>query len=244
MKKVLCLVLAAICLVSMVACSDNGAQQPAATSAPAANAPATGNNQPADNTQPSDSSATVPSTGNYTYKTSADNRVYTEGEFDKSLIQYPVLITSFGQSADVSMLDALFKKLDNKVDYTFDALASADVIANYKTVIIAGGMSSKGLGAAGISEETEFARANAIIEEINKNNTLVIFAHLGGSSRRGAKSDEFSDMVMNVASYLLVVEEGNEQDSKFSNFAINNNLPYSLVFTIADCLKPLNTLFN
>ena len=49
-------------------------------------------------------------------KTSAENRVYSEGEFDYTTLETPVLLTSFGQSADVSMLNALFKKLDEEVD--------------------------------------------------------------------------------------------------------------------------------
>ena len=176
-------------------------------------------------------------------KTSESNRVYTEGTYDFTTLQTPVLITSFGQSADVSMLNALFKKLTNKVDYTFAPLATAADIANYKTVIIAAGMSSKGLGAAGISEESEFSRAAEIVQAVKDNSTTVIFAHLGGSSRRGAKSDQFADLVLGISSYLLFVESGDLTDHKFSNYATNNNLPYTTVFTIVDALKPLNEMF-
>lgn len=50
--------------------------------------------------------------------------VTENGTFTKDQVSAPVLITSFGQSADVSMLDALMKKVG--AEYTFDATASAE----------------------------------------------------------------------------------------------------------------------
>jgi hypothetical protein len=80
----------------------------------------------------------------YTFRTSKENRVVTEnGEFTRDMVAEPVLITSIGQSADVSMLDALMKKVG--ATYTFNATAAADEVAKYKTVIIAAGASGKGL---------------------------------------------------------------------------------------------------
>lgn len=74
----------------------------------------------------------------YTFRTSKENRVVTEnGEFTRDMVAEPVLITSIGQSADVSMLDALMKKVG--ATYTFNATAPADEVAKYKTVIIASG---------------------------------------------------------------------------------------------------------
>ena len=61
--------------------------------------------------------------------------VTENGTFTKDQVSAPVLITSFGQSADVSMLDALMKKVG--AEYTFDATASAEDAAGYKTIIIA-----------------------------------------------------------------------------------------------------------
>lgn len=117
----------------------------------------------------------------YTFRTSESNRVVTEnGTFTKDQVSAPVLITSFGQSADVSMLDALMKKVG--AEYTFDATASAEDAAGYKTIIIASGASSKGLGAAGISQEDEIARAEAIAQTAKDNDITVIVAHMGGAA--------------------------------------------------------------
>lgn len=199
------------------------------------------------NTQQPSSSASAGSSSaanesGYTFRTSADNKVVTEnGTFTKDNVTTPVLVTSLGQSADVSMLDALMKKVG--ADYTFNATASADEVAGYKTVIIACGASSKGLGAAGISQEDELARAQAIIDTASSNGITVIAAHLGGAARRGALSDQFNDMALSCASYVLVVEEGNN-DGKFTDAAADKGIPITLLNSIADAMTPLTELFG
>jgi dihydropteroate synthase len=177
----------------------------------------------------------------YTFRTSKENRVVTEnGEFTRDMVAEPVLITSIGQSADVSMLDALMKKVG--ATYTFNATAPADEVAKYKTVIIASGASGKGLGAAGISEEDEIARAEALLKAVEENEITVILAHIGGTNRRGALSDRFSDMVLEQAKYIVVVEEGND-DGKFTDYAAENEIPITLLATIADAMTVLKDLF-
>lgn len=184
----------------------------------------------------------APAEGDYTWRTSADNKVVTEnGTFTKDNIAGDVLITSIGQSADVSMLDALMKKVG--ANYTFNATASADEVGNYGTLILACGASSKGLGAAGISQEDELARAQAIVDTCKDKGIVVIAAHLGGSARRGALSDQFNDMALTCANYIIVVEEGND-DGKFTDAAVDKGIPVTLVNSIADTLTPLTDLFG
>lgn len=186
--------------------------------------------------------ATEPAEGDYTWRTSADNKVVTEnGTFTKDNVAGDVLITSIGQSADVSMLDALMKKVG--ANYTFNATAPADEVANYGTLILACGASSKGLGAAGISQEDELARAQAIVDTCKDKGIVVIAAHLGGSARRGALSDQFNDMALTCANYIIVVEEGND-DGKFTDAAVDKGIPVTLVNSIADTLVPLTDLFG
>ena len=178
----------------------------------------------------------------YIFRTSKENRVFTEnGEFDKTLIQEPVLVTSIGQSADVSMLDALLKKVG--ATYTYNPTASAEELASYKTVIIAAGASSKGLGAAGISQEDEIARAETMMKLVDENEITLILMHLGGVSRRGPLSDRFSDMVLEKASYIVMVEDGND-DNKFTDVALEKQVPITLLSTIADAIGVLKDLFT
>lgn len=223
-----------ICSMALTACGSSSGDKSTGGSAQQS-----GTSQGAASSQ---GSASTGDSSGYTFRTSADNKVVTEnGTFTKDSIEYPVLITSIGQSADVSMLDALMKKVG--ADYTFNATASADDVANYKTVIIACGASSKGLGAAGISKEDELARANAIAQTVKDNGITVIAAHLGGASRRGALSDQFNDIALGVANYVMVVEEGND-DGKFTDAATDKGVPITLLHSIADAITPLTELFG
>ena len=178
----------------------------------------------------------------YTFRTSDSNRVVTEnGTFTKEQVTDPILITSIGQSADVSMLDALMKKVG--AEYTFNATASAEEAAGFKTIILVSGASSKGLGAAGISQEDEIARAEAIVQTAKDNDITVILAHLGGAARRGTLSDQFNDMALSCAQYVIVVEEGND-DGKFTDAAADAGIPITLLYSIADAVTPLQEIFG
>lgn len=175
-------------------------------------------------------------------QTNETNTVVTIGTIDKSLYDTPVLVTSFGQSTDAAMLETVMKKA-NVADYTYNATADASVIANYKTVIIAVGASTKGLGAAGISEAEETARAEAVMQAIKDNGVEVICCHIGGSSRRGTLSDTFADMVMSEASYIVLKEDANF-DYKFTQYAEQNGKPITLIYSTKDTISVFSELFN
>lgn len=176
------------------------------------------------------------------HKTSKENKVvYEYGNFDENL-EDPIIITSIGQSADVSMLDALMKKIDR--EYTFDPLAKADDMVNSKTIFIAAGASSKGLGAAGISVEDETKRAQEILDMLKADESIkVVLVHLGGQARRGTLSDQFTNIILEVSDYIIVVEDG-DSDGFFTNYASNNSIPISYVLNISDAIEPLKLLLE
>lgn len=235
MKKLLS-VLSVLLICSMLLTACGGGGQQSSTGGSTAGGQSAGAESPASGGQ-----AEPAGEGDYTFRTSADNKVVTEnGTFTKDNVVTPILITSFGQSADVSMLDALMKKTG--AEYTFNATASADDAASFGTVIIACGASSKGLGAAGISQEDEIARAEAIQAALG-DDTIVIVAHLGGASRRGALSDQFNDMALSIGDYVIVVEEGND-DGKFTDAATDKGIPITLLNSISDAVTPLTELFG
>lgn len=231
MKKLMAIVLAAALAVSLCSCGS-ASSAAASSAAPASSAAASS----------ASSTAGGPATDpNYKMRTSDSERVVTEnGTFGKDQIKTPVLVTSVGQSADVSMLDALMKKIG--AEYTFNATATAEDVAAAGTVIVASGASSKGLGAAGISVDAEAARAADILKAAKDNGVTVIMAHLGGAARRGSLSDQFNDLVLQDAAYIIVVEDGNT-DGKFTDYASEHNVPITLVKSIADAVTPLTDLF-
>lgn len=239
-NRKLCAVLAAVMCLALLLTACGGDPQ---TNNPGTNNP--GTNDPSTNNPTGSQGGGTgggPS-GDYVFRTSKDNPVVTEnGTFTKDNVSGPILITSIGQSADVSMLNALMGKIEG-VEYDFDQLASAEAVAGYKTMILACGASSKGLGAAGISQEDEIARAEAIVKAAKDNNITVIVAHLGGVARRGALSDQFNDLALSCASYILVVEDGND-DGKFTDAAVDAGIPITLINSIKDAQTPLADIFG
>ena len=177
---------------------------------------------------------------NYKYQTSSSNRMVTIGT--KSVeFEAPVLVTSFGQSTDGSMIEQVMKRLKT-VAYTYNPTATSADLGGVKTVVIAVGNSTKGLGAAGISQDQETARAKEFMAAAKKAGVKVICCHIGGATRRGALSDAFADMVLPLSSYILVKEDGNE-DGKFTSFAAANNIPITLVYGSKDTVDAFKQIF-
>ena len=243
MRKSFILVLVIAMIFVFASCSKgSGTAQAAAPAATTAAAPATSTEQ-----------TTTPSTGtvdseydpnknvDFTMQTSEDKRVVTIGTVNKSLYSQPVFVTSFGQSTDAAMLDTVMKRIG--VDYVYNATANADAVKGYKTVVIAVGASTKGLGAAGISEAEETERAKAIMQAIAETGAQVICCHIGGSARRGTLSDVFADMVMEKASYIVLKEDANF-DYKFTKYAEEHNLPISLIYATKDALTVFTDVFG
>ena len=241
MRKSFTLVLAIAMIFVFASCSKgSGTAQTATPAATTAAAPAA-------------ASTTTPSTGTvdaeydpnktleFDQQTSEENRVVTIGTIDKSLYSQPVFVTSFGQSTDAAMLDTVMKRIG--VEYVYNATANADAVKGYKTVVIAVGASTKGLGAAGISEAEETERAKAIMQAIAETGAQVICCHIGGSARRGTLSDVFADMVMEKASYIVLKEDANF-DYKFTKYAEEHNLPISLIYATKDTMTVFADVFG
>ena len=242
MRKSFILVLVIAMIFVFASCSKSSGTAQAATPAATAAAPATSTEQ-----------TTTPSTGtvdaeydpnknvDFTMQTSEDKRVVTIGTVNKSLYSQPVFVTSFGQSTDAAMLDTVMKRIG--VEYVYNATANADAVKGYKTVVIAVGASTKGLGAAGISEAEETERAKAIMQAIAETGAQVICCHIGGSARRGTLSDVFADMVMEKASYIVLKEDANF-DYKYTKYAEEHNLPISLIYATKDALTVFTDVFG
>ena len=176
----------------------------------------------------------------YKYQTDSKNRKVTIGTITEKF-QGPVLVTSFGQSTDGSMIEQVMKRLKT-VAYTCNPAATSADLGGVKTVVIAVGNSTKGLGAAGISQDQETARAKEFMAAAKKAGVKVICCHIGGATRRGALSDAFADMVLPLSSYILVKEDGNE-DGKFTSFAAANNIPITLVYGSKDTVDAFKQIF-
>ncbi|MBR6704006.1 MAG: hypothetical protein IKI82_01105 [Lachnospiraceae bacterium] len=227
MKKVLAMLLAAAMLLAMAACGRQDTTSPTGQADPNAATQAT-----------LDPNGTAPA---FDMQTSETNRIVNIGTVDKSLYAAPMLVTSFGQSTDAATIDTALKKVG--ATYTYSPQAAAELVPQFKTLIICVGASTKGLGQAGINEKDEVARAEAIMAKAKETGAQIIFVHIGGETRRGALSDQLADLVLPQCSCMIVKEDAN-WDYKFTKYAEEHNLPLTLIFGQKDTVQVMTDLFG
>ena len=153
----------------------------------------------------------------------------------------PVTLTSVGQSADVQMVKALLKKAG--IEAKFDKSLTAEGIKDEKTIILAIGGSSKGLGAAGIKADDELARAEKLIKAAKTKKIKIIGMHIGGEARRGELSDKFVKVAAPYCDYLIVVDEGNK-DGIFTKMSSEKKIPIDTIPKITNAVDPLKKSFE
>jgi hypothetical protein len=168
--------------------------------------------------------------------------------------EFPVLITSCGQSNGPTTIKVVLQRL--KMPYDFDPLATPETLqakakagTPYKTLIITMGASLKGMGAAGIQIEDELARAAALIAEARKQGVKIIGAHIEGMKRRsqgaaaGDTTDEQTiDAVAPNSAMLLVYKEGNA-DGRFTVISQAKKIPLVEFERTVDLIPALEKLF-
>jgi hypothetical protein len=197
--------------------------------------------------------------------------VLAAGSFGQAPLKahLPVLTTSAGQSPDVETLNIVMEEAGIAHDYC-DAPTAALVAAGvgladrksgpgfhveigtdlarfpkgtpYKTVIFAIGASLKGMGASGLTLETEEARLKAILDACRKNKILVVAVHVGGESKRGAPGSDNERMIDAVAPFAdwIIVTRDSNKDGRFTAIAKTRNVPLSEVdyaLGVVDILK-------
>ena len=150
-----------------------------------------------------------------------------------------VALTSIGQSSDAMMVKIILKSLKITPDY--DALMKPAALTNQKVLIAVVGGSSKGLGAAGINQDQEEARAKTLIAAAAEAGTKILFMHVGGEARRGDLTDRFVTITAPAAQYLIVVADGNK-DNFMTNAAGAN--PLDMAETVGDAGRFLKAAFK
>ena len=150
----------------------------------------------------------------------------------------PVLLVAVGESADISIA----KNVLNKTGVEYTEYAEGTAVAEFASAVLVPGVSVKGLGEAGIDVAAELANTEALLAELETAGVKVIVAHLGGSSRRDELTDQFLDVVLPAADYIVALEEGNK-DGKFSNFASANAVPSTMADGLATVVNTFKTLY-
>ncbi len=161
--------------------------------------------------------------------------------FSQAKFKEPVLITSAGQSADVKLAKLLAKR--QKINAKTKLMATTSDLTGIKTLIIVPGFSSKGLGAAGISQADEMKRVQGLIKKAKALNIPIVMMHIGGKARRGGQSDGFCKLVAENCKSMIVVKHGNT-DKYFTKIATSKKVPIQQVNKISGAAIPMGKLFK
>ena len=163
-------------------------------------------------------------------------------EISAGMCSTPAILTSIGQSADVDIANTLCTKAGIEVTMNKN-ITGADLPDDCKTLILAVGGSSKGLGAAGIDADQELARTDALISAAKEKGIIVLALHTGGSARRGTLSDSFITPAFQGCDAAIVVSEG-DSDGVMSGILSGNGTPAIYVDNTAGTLDALKTAFG
>jgi hypothetical protein len=166
----------------------------------------------------------------------------------------PVLTTSAGQSTDVTTVNIVLDEAGIAYDYCdvptpemvadgvglggresgpgFHVESLTDTAKHpagtpYKAVIFAIGASLKGMGASGLTLDSEEARLKKLIEFCKSKKIFVMAVHIGGESKRGSAgsdNERMIDAVAPLADYIVVTKESNK-DGRFTKLAQANKVP-------------------
>jgi hypothetical protein len=121
-----------------------------------------------------------------------------------------------------------------KLAYDIDPLATPETLqakakagTPYKSLIITMGASLKGMGASGLTLDSEEARLRKVIELCKQKKIFVMAVHIGGESKRGAAgsdNERMIDAVAPLADYIVVTKDSN-RDGRFTKLAQAKKIP-------------------
>lgn len=157
------------------------------------------------------------------------------GELDAALVgvcqNKTVYLTTVGQS-DTNIVGNVLNKAGATGSYTLEAMLRASDVAEGSVVLLTLGSSSKGLGAAGVDEAHEKARAEEFAAAAKAGKFTLVLFHVGGTTRRGTSSDPIIEAAFPGSAACFVVAEGNT-DKFFTNLASKNSVKlYSVEKTL------------
>ena len=159
----------------------------------------------------------------------------------EAIAEGPIILTSAGQSADVNVVQTLLKKCEIYSD--LNATVTADDLGSYKTLVLAIGGSSKGLGAAGVDENQELDRVKSVIAKAEEQGMTIIALHIGGSARRGTLSDKFIPDALAAADAAIIVSEG-DSDGFMKGIVTENGVATAFIDNQVGAVEPLKTIFG
>ncbi len=167
--------------------------------------------------------------------------VSTNASFIKPISNQMLLITSAGQSTDTYILQDIANDL--RLNNLFMPQATSNDLEDISAILIVVAYSDIGLKIQEKSYENERLRIQQLIDDGHKANIPVVAVYLGGSSRRGSKTNELLDLACSNADYIICTTDGNRDDF-VGQIAKNNSITISFIDSINDLTKPLALVFR
>lgn len=185
-------------------------------------------------------------------------------------LNFPIAITSAGQSAEVETVNYVADEVELKYDYC-DVLSKDEFAAGvglggaesgigkhvtvlseeekgtqYQTLMLVLGASLKGMGASGLSVEDEVARIKSLIEFAKEKKMKIVAVAIGGEIRRGLPGSPNEIMIDAVAPYsdLFIVTQDTNLDGKFTNIAKEKNIPLKEIESAFDLIDTFIEFFG
>jgi hypothetical protein len=182
----------------------------------------------------------------------------------------PLAITSAGQSAEVETVNYVADEVGLKYDYcdilSKDEFAAGVGLADaesgigkhvttlspdpkgtkFQTLILVVGADLKGMGASGLSVDSEVARLKNLIEYAKANGIKIVAVAIGGEIRRGlpgSPNEVMIDTVIPSADIFVFTSDSNK-DGRFSNEAKARNVPAVEIESAFDLLDTFTTIFG
>lgn len=198
---------------------------------------------------------------------------FAQGQPSVPKAKLPVLTTSAGQSNDVTTVNIVLEEAGIGFDYcdvpdvdmmkagvgladkesgpgfhaeVYTDLAKFPKGTPYGTIIFAIGASLKGMGASGLTIESEEARLKRVIDYCEQNKIFIIAVHVGGTALRGAPgsdNEKMIDAVVPFADYVIVTKESNK-DARFTKIAQSKKVPLTEVDYALDLVGILKQVFQ
>ena len=108
------------------------------------------------------------------------------------------------------------------------------------------GASLKGMGASGLTVDTEVARIQSNIDWAKKNNVTIIGMHVEGKSLRGKPGSDNETIIDAVlpSCQMIIATEGSNHDGKFTDYAAANNIPCEVVKNTTALVPVLQAIFQ
>ncbi|HPE69656.1 MAG TPA: DUF6305 family protein [Thermotogota bacterium] len=190
--------------------------------------------------------------------------------FGEMLFEFPVVLTSAGQSDEVNTVIYLAEEVGILYDYC-DILSADEFAAGvglagagnapgkhvtvssaeakgtpFKTLLIAIGASLKGMGASGLSVNDEEKRIDALLDYAEANNIAILAMAIGGEIRRGLPGSPNEAMIDAVAprADMIIVTADTNMDGRFTKIAEENGVEFIQVDSAFDLLETMPAVFG